>query len=322
VEARLLPLNALLGLVTAGDINPSPLADAGFRLVGLEIPAIGAAGKVVIDALLFHEATNHLVQCESKSGPNIKEEQAGAYNAMTANAVVQAAYVTLRHRTVPTLETLYLCLEDNAPRIRQGLNAVGLAFPVLAVGPKRVVLDGPEMASQVLREALQDPVTLVAPPPRIIAFDAESPVEEIEKHVRATLVSLLANRTKHVSLTGLTERAAGHYALYGHMAQNQLKKTVAAAIRAIVVEAPDSFAFDGPTGSRQEGLIRFLKTPEDLDRRGRTQAYQALGRAGKTQKGRKVAVDPNQLDLLGELDVADNNDEEFGAAADEEGDQS
>jgi hypothetical protein len=78
VEARLGPLNALLGLVTGGDVNPAVLARVGFRLAGQEVPAVGDAGKVVIDALLFHEETNHLVQCESKSGANVEERQARA----------------------------------------------------------------------------------------------------------------------------------------------------------------------------------------------------------------------------------------------------
>ncbi|MEU1166984.1 hypothetical protein ABZ372_44390 [Streptomyces sp. NPDC005921] len=35
---RLLPINALLGLCTPHDINPSPLADNGFRVIALEMP--------------------------------------------------------------------------------------------------------------------------------------------------------------------------------------------------------------------------------------------------------------------------------------------
>lgn len=52
MHARLKPVNALLGLCIAGDLNPPVLHEAGFRLAGLEIPVLSPAGKVVIDVLL------------------------------------------------------------------------------------------------------------------------------------------------------------------------------------------------------------------------------------------------------------------------------
>ncbi|MEV1109747.1 hypothetical protein AB0I95_13970 [Micromonospora sp. NPDC049751] len=246
MEARLRPVNALLGLVMAGDINPPTLAQAGFRVVGLEVPAVGPAGKVVIDVLLFHEATNHLVQCEAKSGANIEESQARAYAAMPAANAVQAAYVSLRHRATPTIETLYLCLEEHAERIRLGLKTVGIPFPVFGVSDRRIALHDGEYASERLHDPLADGVTLNAPPPRVIAFDPESPPEEVERHVRAAMVAELAKRTAHISWTGLTERVAPHYGLYGHAAQNKLKSVVKAAVATIVEASPDRFSFDPP----------------------------------------------------------------------------
>ncbi|OWV12030.1 hypothetical protein B5D80_03775 [Micromonospora wenchangensis] len=325
MEARLQPVNAILGLVIAGDVNPPLLADAGFRVVGLEVPAVGPAGKAVIDVLLFHEATNHLVQCESKSGANIEEGQARAYAAMPAANAVQAAYVNLRHRTTPTIETLYLCLEEHAERIRLGLKTIDIAFPVLGVGYRRLELHDDEYASELLRAPLQGGVTLKAPPPRLIAFDPESPAEAVERQVRPTMVAELSKRTSHISLTGLTERVAPHYGLYGHAAQNKLKSVVRAAVVKIAEATPDRFAFDPPANSRPEGLIRFLRTPEDHDPRGRTQAYQALARMGQaTPRRRRAATNPNpdQMDLLSELSTVDNDAEDIDTMADEEGSQS
>jgi hypothetical protein len=298
------------------------LAQCGFRLAGLEIPAVGSAGKAVIDALLFHEATNHLVQCESKSGANVDERQAKAYAAMSAQSVVQAAYVPLRQRMAPTLETLYLCQAEHVERIRLGLKIANVSFPVLALSPRRLELFDSEFASDLLREALADGATLATQPSRIIPFDPESLVEEIERHVRATLVAMLTNRTPHISLTGLTEQVARHYALYGHKAQHKLRSTIGSAVAAVVAWAPDRFAYDPPARARPEGLIRFLKTPEDFDRRGRTQGYQALSRDGKSRRARKHPPNPNQFDLLGELGMTDNSDEESLSTSNEEGEQS
>ncbi len=319
MEARLVPLNALLGLVTRGDVNRPVLAEAGFRLVGLEIPVVSPSGSVVIDAVLFHENTNHLVQCESKAGANVEDRQAHAYAAVTAKDVVQAAYVDLKTRVEPTLETLYVCLAEHVGRIRQGVRAIGLALPILAIGQNRIELHDSENASQRLSGALASGIELDAPPARIIPFDHDTPDDVIKGYVLSTLVSMMASRVGHVSLTGLTEQTAKHYPLYGHRTQQKLRSKVEAAVRDIASGQPDNFSYEGRTGRRQEGLVRILRTPEDFDLRGRTQAYQAIGRQGRPPRRRRPLVDPNQLDLLGELDAADTGEEDSVDAPDGEG---
>jgi hypothetical protein len=317
VETRLLPVNGLLSLVTSGDVNPAPLAEAGFRVAGLEIPALLHGHKVVIDILLFHEATNHLVLCESKSGANIEDAQARTYSVLPPTAAVQAACVTIKSRTPPTSETLYVCLEDYAERIRRGLKNAGVSFPVLAVGHKSIRLLDSALATETLSGPLAQEITLTGPPPRLLPFDPDSPIEVIERYVRSEMVALLSRRTEHITITSLTESVARHYGLYAHKAQQTLKSKVASAVDRISASAPDSFAHDRRTGRRPEGLVRFLKTPESLDPRGRTQAYQALSRSGRPTRSRPP-VDPNQLDLLQELEAGDN-DEDSPVTTGEEG---
>lgn len=61
MHARFRPVNAVLGLCAPGDLNPAPLHDAGFRVAGLEVLVRTPDGNVVIDVLLAHDATSHLV---------------------------------------------------------------------------------------------------------------------------------------------------------------------------------------------------------------------------------------------------------------------
>ncbi len=68
MEERLVPVNATLGLVTPGGLNRAVLAEAGFRAVGLEIPCVTSEGKVVVDVVLAHAYTGHLIACEAKCG--------------------------------------------------------------------------------------------------------------------------------------------------------------------------------------------------------------------------------------------------------------
>ncbi len=75
---------------------------------------------------------------------------------------------------------------------------------------------------------------------------------------------------------------------------------------------------ESPKGANRDELVRMLRTPEDNDPPGRTQAYQALARTGQIRR-RATTTDPNQLDLLEVLDQADDvSDEEGDEAADRE----
>jgi hypothetical protein len=322
VEERLLPINTLLSLLLPNDVTPPALADAGFRLAGLEIPAASAAGAVTIDCLLFHADTNHLVLVEAKSGPNIEEEQAMKYGRLQASAVVQSAYVTLSVRTQPTVETVYLCLEEHLERVRLGLASAGLTYPIIAVSDSRVALDGAGAASaQVKAVFASGPIALLGRPARLISFDQDSDIEVIKPRVLAVLVAAMSQRLAQLTLVSLAERATPHFGLYGRQAQQKIKKKVAEAARQIAEDEPANFQYMPTTGSR-EGLVRILRTPEDNDARGRTQAYQAVGRPAKLRRPRKAAeVAANQMDLLAELDTIDNETSEGRPADGGEGEQ-
>jgi hypothetical protein len=255
---------------------------------------------------LFHSATNHLLLIESKSGANVVEDQAFRYGQLQAQAVVQAAYVTLSVRTAPTIETAYLCLSKHAHRVRLGLSTIGLAYPIIAVSGDSVILDHSGNASAQLRSAFaQGDVRLPAPPPRLIAFDQDSSAEIIQPRVLAVLVAAMSQRLTQLSIVSLAERATPHFALYGRQAQQQIKKKVAEAARNIAATEPANFTYHPTTGNR-EGMVKILRTPEDNDARGRTQGYQAIGRAGH-RKPAKSSISPDQLDLLAELDSMDND---------------
>lgn len=299
MEKRLRPINGLLGLCQPGELNPSPLADAGFRLVALEVPVGVDQNRVVIDVVLLHEATSLLLACECKSGANVDETQARKYASLDANALAQAASVDLRP-TRPTAATLYVCLAENVARIHQGLTASGVTVPVLAVGSDRVNLVDPASGPTQLADAFADGRTpLLYSIARVIPCDDSSPRDIVMPQVKAVLVSHLSHRSDQVGTSVIANETLAHLPIYGKAARKRFQKIVDDSVRAIAKGQPDTFQFEGATAHR-EALVRFLRTPEDHDNRGRTQAYQALARPGHT--GRKPRPqDPDQLDLLDEL---------------------
>jgi len=312
VEDRLLPVNGLLGLVTPHDVNQPLLRDGGFELVGLEIPVAVGSGKVVIDVLLINQEHSVLLACEAKSGANVEAPQAEKYRDLDANTVVQAASVTLRKPVKPSVIAVYACLCEHVARIRRGLADVKLSCPIIGVCRDHLIFDVPQDAPTVIHEALPNPsLSLVGPPPRLIEFDQDSPADAVLPAVRAQLVKALALRRQRVSVQWLAEAATPYLTFYGRNAKQRLVKTIGEAARMVSESDNATFEYHGPRPNDADcGFVRLLRTPEDNDPQGRTQAYQALARGSHVRRRRTRQHDPDQLDLLQELAQGDDEDVE------------
>lgn len=304
MERRLIPVNAVIGLATSDGVNPAPLAERGYRVAGLEIPVTTTAGNVVIDVVIANGDSGHILAIESKCGGNIEEAQCVKYGQLDAVTVVRQASIDLHRRVAPSLGIVYACIGDFVDRVRLGLSTAGAAFPIFAIHDCEIALQAPTSA-EPLQSIFASPVRLLAPPSRLIAFDADSDLSVIEPYVRAALVATLTQRVSEITLVALAERAIRHFALFGRKAQNALKGKVGQAARNIAEQNPQTFRYHPTTGIR-EGWVSLLKTPEANDPRGRTQGYQALGRPGRSGKRRSESgIVPGQMDLLSELDKAD-----------------
>jgi hypothetical protein len=185
-----------------------------------------------------------------------------------------------------------------------------------------ITLGRADHASDALRQALDPPVLLTAPVGRFIPFDHESGLDEIGSYVKAALVAELSQRHQNVSLVSLTERATPHYALYGTRTQNRLQRRVADAVKIIADAEPDTFELH-PTTGNHSGYVKLLRTPEDNDPRGRTQAYQKLARSGRSRLRRQQPSVAGQtqlsfLDELEEADIVEGTEQNPEAVEDEE----
>lgn len=316
VENRLIPLNTVLDLATPHGVNRSVLADAGYQVAGLEVPCVTSAGNVVIDIVLAQPQTGHLIACEAKCGGNIDEDQGLRYQALEARTVVSGAFVTLQERVTPRLEVLYVGLADSADRILLGLNAANLPFPVLAVHSDKITLENIQNASSELQSIFSNAVPVLEQIARHIPFDHDSDLDEIQPYVEAALVRALARRVPMISSGTLAEEAAPHYPLYGTRAQGRLRRRVAEAAQRIAAADPETFEYH-PAAPNHDSFVKLLRTPEDNDPRGRTQAYQKLART--RQRKRPAPQIPGQTSLLDELEEADNEGRTTADGDDETG---
>lgn len=78
---------------------------------------------------------------------------------------------------------------------------------------------------------------------------------------------------------------------------------MAAVATRVADDEPARLRFERQTGTTEARVVIF-QSPEDFDRRGRTQSYQAVF-GGRSSRRRLPTVSPDQFDLFGELDQAE-----------------
>lgn len=297
-----MPINAVLDLALADGLNPAPLAVAGWRVACLEVPVLTELGTVVCDVVLFNAGIGHLLVVEAKSGANIEEAQARRLASIDPQALIIAGGITIPQAVQLHSEGLFACLTKHVTRITKGISAAGLATPVLAVDANRARLADPALASTDLASALSGTTAWTHPIARIIPFDHESPAHLFDRPVRAELVAQMARYRPSVTMRALTEQVVSHFPLYGRRAQGQLVRKVTEAARQAAREEPERLRFEPGTGTTEPRVV-VLRSPEEFDRRGRTQGYQAVF-SGRGRKRPEPGV-PGQMDLFTELDQAE-----------------
>jgi hypothetical protein len=307
VERRLLPVNAVLDLALADGLNPAPLAEAGWKVVGLEVPVRTSAGVVVCDVVLFNDANGHLLAVEAKSGANVEPDQARKLAVIDPHDLILAGGITVPKAMPIRCEALFVCLSEHSQRIIRGLSTIGLNAPVLAVDNRVAQLANAHSASPELGEALGEPVEWPYPITSIIRFDHQSPDEAFNEPVQAELVAEISRGRAAVTVRALAEQVTSHFAIYGRRAQGQLVKRVTATARRAAKADPDRLQFQSATGTT-EARILILRSPEKYDRRGRTQGYQSIF-AGRGRRPPPPQA-PEQLDLFDVLEEAERAESE------------
>jgi hypothetical protein len=163
---RLLPLNAVISMSKEGDGWPSPLADAGFGLAGLEVPVRSTGALITVDAVLIRGRDDQLMLVEAKSGANLDAGQARKLDASRPEPVIRSASIqTSTAGRLPQPLAVFSCLEENSDRILQGIEGAGLDLPVISTGADVVQQRGAPFEDPALDHAFRQDIDTGRPPP-------------------------------------------------------------------------------------------------------------------------------------------------------------
>jgi len=301
VDDRLLPLNAFISLCTPDHLWPSPLAGVGYRISGLEVPVASGGGRVVVDAVAFREDANRLLAAEAKSGNNVDGDQARRYVSLDADETVRAASITLTATPDRSIQGVYVCFAESADRISMGLEGAAAQLPILAVSRDQIVHRGTAFSDANVQAEFDSPVETSGYPPRYITVDPESSAQELEDLVRAALVQEMSHSHPQVSVEVLAQHAIPYLSMYGAKARGRLVEMVDAAARRICESDPDSFVYGRRTERRPYSVVEFRRQPEEADRRGRTQMYQAVARAAGRRPRPRREIEGQEMLLFEEF---------------------
>ena len=297
----MVPVNALIALCNSGGAYPEVLGRSGYQVDGIEVPVLAEDGTVVVDVVVFQPARNIVLVGEAKSGANVEPDQARRYEQLRADAVVQAASINVRTRGELRIQPVYCCTAENVTRVMRGLRVARVECPVLAFDDQSIEHGGSPFLDPVLEEEFAQPVPVAGPPPRIIPVDEQSPGHLFDDLVLASLIAELSRKRAEVMVPVLAAQALPHLAVYATAARNRLIRKVDSAVRRIADRDQTTFEYLPKTGTRQQAVVRFLRTPEDAAPQGRTQVYQAIRRSHHRRPAGAVGSSGTQMKLFGEM---------------------
>lgn len=316
MEQRLVPLNAFVMLSTPlpGFAKPKFL-EAGWRLVGIEVPVTVQGGPdpgtVTVDAVSYCESNSSILLVEAKSGNNVEPDQCHRYHAAQPEEVVRAAGMSVGRKDGPLrITVLYSVFGESTSRIRFGITQLGYEPTLLTTtqeseGARSVLqLDGHGSAYDYLRGEVDLPEIVEFPIADFVPLDQHSGEELYLPRVRAALVAEQSKNRPSVSVPALAEVVVPCLPYFSNGAKSLVIRKVEAASRSVANDRPEDYRFQRRTGTNRESIIEILRSPEGRDRRGRTQAYQALARQSTGRRGRSQ---PGQMDLLADLGLTASN---------------
>lgn len=274
---RFLPLNAFISLCTPDDGWPSPLAEAGYEIVGIETPmgGKGGRGRATPDATAFRQSAQAILLAEAKSGRSVDPEQARRYVELTPEEAVSGAKIAIRWTDKLSKDVVYLCIRDNEQKIITGLQKAGADLPVLSVTEFAVHRAGGEFADDRLNEEFGAPMTAKRSVPTYLVLDSQSSDDEFDEIVAGNLMARLSRPRARVSVLELAKAIHGLLDLLGEGERNRIVRKISGSADRVATNLGFYF-LPGPT--RAEDAVVFEDRPEQAHPRGRTQKYQALAR--------------------------------------------
>jgi hypothetical protein len=321
MERRLVPLNAVLALLTPDGAWFAELARQGFRLHGLEVEVQSVPGVIRVDVVAYRTAPDLLLLIECKQGRSLPERQTLGYANATSGALRKRASLPAEltgRGSVPTA-AMWATWTEHADELATRLADLEIEAPLLAVGSGVARLTGSVPAG--LEEFDLVDVDLHLPPARI-RLDADSALEEFAKVLMAEVVAAESKREALLDLEVVARRLFPSWVVLSPQGRKALVDKLRKATTEILrKDFGSDLRLEGGIGVPER--LRIVHSPASADPRGAPQSWQrrareasrALGREG----GRGIEEQPQlSFDDLASEQVGQPDEREASQANDAE----
>jgi hypothetical protein len=309
MDPRLVPLNAVLALVSGDAAWFQDLAAQGFRLHAIELKVQSSAGLVVADAVIYRENPELVLLCEGKSGRNMEQLQAERYAAADAAALRRGGALPVGLTNEAAVCPVFVVMNEVRAEVEAALQGLNITAPVLSIDRGFARLDGPcpNGLEPFLREVPAGPKRW---PPARIRVDHQSPLEELVELLAQQIVAAQAQR---LPVLDLAEAGSRIYRVWPALSQSGRRDFVRrlreCAWHLAKGSMKDVIRVD-PGSNNVAPKIIIERTPADLDTRGTPQAWQGQARRMAKDLGRSGGPPPEEQRQLSldDLDLGESED--------------
>jgi hypothetical protein len=298
-------LNLFIGLCRGAAGLPDDLRTLGYQDCWIEFGFKNSQDEEVCpELILASEHVRHTVLCEWKSGSNVDPDQLSRYSHVTAEDLVQRAF--LSRRAVEAHDTSVFGQEENVERLSLGIEQAGCRFPLLGVKSDGIYLRKNTFSRTELTGLFSRGlgIDMETAPMGFVPFDRESPDWVVAQHCCPRIIEYMQKGEPHLLLRKLVSDVCPIWQLLGPTAQADLETRV----RRVVLDAArshlKSYLRRNKQATHRTGTHTWdiVNSPLRLTTDKRTAAWRALSKLAKgfvdsvRAKGIQLAFDPDELE--------------------------
>lgn len=235
--------------------------------------------------VMYRRDPDLVVLAECKSGKNLQEAQARAYQAADADSLRRAGTLPrafAKDAVVPVV-ALFVALESHRADVESCMAHLGVRSPLLTVGRERVRLSGTDGVAGL---SDFDLVGEYGNPPARIPIDYQSPEDETKELVVPRLMAATARREEYVEVNELCRDLLPEWCILSHSGRREFIRRIEQILRGVCASDLKEYCRFEPQSNQIPSRVVILGTPAALDPRGATQAWQARQRRAAKLLGR------------------------------------
>ncbi len=275
---NLIMLNLWIGFCRGVAGLPKDLRNLGYQDKWIEWRFINQDRKEVCpDLIIASEQVNHTLLLEFKGGANTEPEQLRRYSRVTAQDLVDKAFMT--RRATNNHDFVVVGQGEHGERLRMGIDNSGYSFPLLLADHEGLVLDHNQFQISQLNSIFFPKLGINwnRVPSNFVPLNGDSALWEVAEKVIPKVLEYMLDRRPHVSMDEISRDICITWDIMGRQPRNEIK----AKVRKVLREAASRHFKAHLRWIGPRDRVEIVANPLELQSDKRTATYRNLLTAQK-----------------------------------------